>query len=165
MANQTLETGLAVLRFARDKTLKLLQDFPTDRWTHQPFPDANHALWNAGHLAQTDDSVLVSFKKRASALPDDWGHLFGMGSKPTGNVRDYPGFSEVQAALGTLHEELLAWFGTMDETRLAEALPADWQSFAANYGVLMSALAWHEGLHTGQIIALRKSLGLAPKFA
>ena len=35
-------------------------------------------------------------------------------------------------------------------------------TFAANLGMLMTSIAWHEGLHAGQLTVVRKSLGLAP---
>jgi hypothetical protein len=43
-------------------------------------------------------------------------------------------------------------------------LPKDYEMFAANYCGLASSLAWHEGMHAGQLTMLRRDIGLGPKF-
>ena len=60
--------------------------------------------------------------------------------------------------------ELLAWFREMPTGQLISPVPEDWKSFGATPGILMSTLAWHEGLHAGQLTVIRKSLGFVPKF-
>ena len=52
----------------------------------------------------------------------------------------------------------------MSGERLAAALPEDWQVFAKSYGVLINTIAWHEGMHAGQLTVIRRELGLGPKF-
>ncbi|MCZ6816774.1 MAG: DinB family protein, partial [Planctomycetota bacterium] len=59
---------------------------------------------------------------------------------------------------------LVAWFLSMSGERLAAALPEDWQVFAKSYGVLINTIAWHEGMHAGQLTVIRRELGLGPKF-
>ena len=47
------------LEFARNFTESLLEKFKTpEEFTHQVHPNANHALWFAGHIAQTDNFFL-----------------------------------------------------------------------------------------------------------
>ena len=52
----------------------------------------------------------------------------------------------------------------MPTEQLISPVPEEWNSFGANYGILMGTLAWHEGLHAGQLTVIRKSLGIVPKF-
>ena len=61
----------------------------------------------------------------------------------------------------------LLWIPYLDDHRaaaIAQPLPDDIKGFAANHATLMTTLAWHEGLHAGQLTIVRKSLGIAPKF-
>jgi hypothetical protein len=47
---------------------------------------------------------------------------------------------------------------------LTSPLPKELETFARSYGGMMCSIAWHEGVHAGQLTVVRKSLGLAPKF-
>jgi uncharacterized damage-inducible protein DinB len=164
MGSQLLETGLAALAFSRKATLGLFEDIPDSKICHQPFAGANHPLWTLGHLACTDEFFLKELAGRPYNNPDEWPKLFFMGSKPTPSARDYPPVSEVKAALDQNREVLVGWFKSMSDTDLLKPIEGDLATFAANRAVLMSTIAWHEGLHAGQMSAIRKSLGLAPKF-
>jgi hypothetical protein len=165
MATAVLENGLAALAFARRVTLGLLEDVPKDRLFHQLTSGGNHAAWVIGHLAVTDDTLLSGLGGRAPKCPKSWEKLFGMGSQPTGNPSDYPPVAEITERLSQCREELAAWFGSMDEAKLASPLPKDMETFAASHGALMSSLAVHEGLHAGQLTMIRRDLGIGPKFA
>lgn len=164
MSNSILEQGSTVLAFSRRALLGISEDIPADKLTYQPFPGANHALWIQGHLASTDDYFLTALGRRKSELPAAWGALFGMGSSPAADARKYPALSEVRDALARCRESLLGWFRSLSASQLDAALPDDLKGFAPNHVGLMFSLAWHEGLHTGQLSAIRKSLGLKPKF-
>jgi DinB superfamily len=164
MSNPILEAGLTVLAFSRQSLLTLAEDFPKDKLTHQPFPGANHALWLMGHLANADDFFMAELGKKPMPQFEKTKALFFMGSKPTPNVKDYPPIEEIRSYLSSAREGLVSWFKSMPPTQLAAPLPEDWKPFAPTYGALMFSIAWHEGLHTGQLTTLRKSLGLSPKF-
>ena len=164
MSNIALDNGIAALQFARQATLGLLEDIPADKLAHQPCDAANHALWIVGHLAHADDFFMTALVKRPSKCSDDWKKLFGMGSTPQPEADAYPGLPELTESLSDRREELLGWFKAMTPQDFARPLPEDMAQFAANRGILMSSLAWHEGLHTGQLSVVRKSLGIAPKF-
>ena len=164
MSNLVLENGIAALSFARHWTLELLSDFPQDKLTHQPCAAGNHALWIARHIAYADDVFASKVGNKPARFSGSWVKLFGMGSIPQADAGAYPSMSEVTNALADNREGLLAWFGSMSAEELAKPLPDDFKTFAATFGQLMTSIAWHEGLHAGQLTVVRKSLGLAPKF-
>jgi hypothetical protein len=164
MGSALLETGLAALAFSRKVTLGLFEDIPDNKICHQPFAGANHPLWTLGHLACTDEYFLKEVGGRPYNRFENWSKLFFMGSKPTANPKDYPPVAEVKAALDKNRQELIGWFKSMSDAELGKPFEGDMAQFAANRGILMSTIAWHEGLHAGQMSAVRKSLGLAPKF-
>ncbi|MCB9849329.1 MAG: DinB family protein [Phycisphaerales bacterium] len=164
MASAVVESGLTVLAFAREATLGFLADIPEDKWCHQPVPGANHALWVVGHLAHTDNYFLTAIAGQASKIPADWDELFGMGSTPVGDASKYPNIAETRDYLCSLREGVLAWYGAMDEAQAATPTPDELKPFAPNFGQLAHSIAWHEGMHAGQITVVRKSLGIAPKF-
>ncbi len=158
--SSALEIGKATLDLARRSTLKLVQDIPPDKLTHQPAPSTNHALWVLGHLACTDNFFLTSLAKLEPVIEESWNKLFGMGSEPTDDPQSYPSLDEVKAGLEKARTALADWCQSMDEQQLLSPLPDEMGSFAPNFAALMCSIAWHEGLHAGQLSAVRRSLGL-----
>lgn len=165
MSGKSVQAGLAALEFSRRALLGFLEDVPEGKWCHQPIPGANHALWIVGHLAHTDNYFLTAVAGRESRVPADWDELFGMGSKPVGDPGKYPNPAAVKDVLRSRRDELLAWFSSLSDAQLAKPLEGDLAGFAPDHAALASSIAWHEGLHSGQLTVVRKSLGFAPKFA
>ncbi len=163
MSNQALENGLAALGFARQVTLGLLEDFPEDKLFHQLVPGGNHAAWIIGHLTVTDANYLADIARQEANCPEAWRNLFGIGSRPTDNPADYPTMPDLRQHFDRRREELLAWFKSLDASKLASPLPEELGTVAKTYGATMSTLAVHEGLHAGQLAMIRRCLGLGPK--
>ena len=163
MANMLLDNGLSLLNFARQATLAFLGDIPEDRLCYRPIPEGNHAVWLIGHIALTDDSVRNKLGGGAAKCPQEWSKLFGQGSKPLPDPSDYPSSAEMKAHLSGTREDLIGWFKSMSEAKLTEHLPGD-DLRAPNYAALMAFLAYHEGLHAGQLRVIGQALGKPPKF-
>ncbi len=158
------DVGLAALRFSRKLLSGMLDATPDGMWCAQPVAGINHPLWLMGHVAWEDDDILVTLTGGASALPDGWKAMFGTGSKPSSSLNDYPPVSEVRRCFDMTRESLLAWYGGLDEATLASPLPDALQGTAESYAALAGTLAWHEGLHAGQLTVARKLMGLPPVF-
>jgi hypothetical protein len=107
---------------------------------------------------------LVALGGREATLPESWASLFGPGSDPSDDAAEYPSAADVLYQLSAQRDALTAWFREMDSQRLRQPLPPNWARFGATHAVLMNTIAWHEGLHAGQLSVVRKSLGLAPRF-
>lgn len=163
MSRAVLEAGLSTMAFARKSLLALIEDVPAERLVHPPTPNGNHALWILGHLVWTDDFFLSGLSGSASLCSPHFVEQFGMGSTPVYRADAYPPLAELRTRAARHREGLEAYFRSLPDTRLNEALPEKY-AFAANYMSLPGVLAWHEGMHTGQLTVVRRSLGLAPKF-
>lgn len=164
MSKQLVETGLATLEFSRRQLLSLLEDVPDDKLTHPPSPGANHALWIVGHLASADNFFMTTLGKQPACVKEEWAGLFGMGSTPVADASKYPSLAQLKDVAHSSRTRLCEWFGSLDETQLFTELPEDFKTFAPHFGGLMFSIAWHEGLHTGQLSAVRRSLGIPPKY-
>ncbi len=162
MDNPSVSNAIAILEFSRRVTLALLEDVPEDKWCYQPIPEANHATWIVGHIAVTDDSALAALSGQSS-LAESWKGLF-MGSKPNPDLAAYPSPAEMLRELGRIREGVVGWYKSASEDMLLAPIPGRLASLAPNRVALAASIAWHEGLHTGQLSLVRKSLGFAPKF-
>jgi len=151
----TIEHALATLAACRKTLTDLLSRFPADKATFQPAAVVNHALWQVGHLAHTEDWYVGLLDGKSGTLPQTYAALFGYGSTIE-TPEAYPSFGEVKKHLHTVRERLVAAVlaGTDDKLagRCAE-LGTDL------LGGLFS-VAWHEGWHSGQLSIIRRALDL-----
>ncbi|MFM9995627.1 MAG: DinB family protein [Phycisphaerales bacterium] len=158
------EQGIMALTFARGVLLKLLDSIPADKVTAQPIPACNHALWVAGHVADTDDFFVRTLTGKPSALPAGWKEKFGGGSAPSPDPKAYPPLAEVKRVLADRRDALIAYFRSLDRGALLTPTPEKVKFFGPTVGSLAGSIAWHEGLHAGQVTMVRKGLGMPPLF-
>lgn len=148
---------------ARETSERLLADFQSpEDWTRQVHPNCNHALWFAGHMAQTDNffiSVLDASKAKNSP---EFATLFGMGSKPSPNPSDYPSPEEVLAVMRERRAALLSILDSLSEEDLGEKMPKGTPEFLPDKGSVFETSIWHEGMHSGQLSVARRALGHQP---
>ena len=149
--------------FARDYTCSLFEQFKTtDEWVHQVHEKANHALWCAGHIANTDNFALTILAPDRVRNLDGYQELFGGGSQPTGDASKYPKPEEVLAYLKERRETLLNVLDAMSEDDLGKPTSDEAPEFMPTVESVFRILIWHEGLHTGQASIAHRGLGRAP---
>ena len=163
--SDVLTNGLVAMELSRQSVLALFNDVPEDQLSAQPFEGANHMLWQMGHLAVTDDQFRQLLAGSEGVCPAGWTELFGMGSEPVGDALTYPSLVELKEKAAEARNVLIDWFKSQSDEKLREPTPAEIQSLAPTVGAVMSAVAFHEGMHIGQITVLRKALGLPRVFA
>ncbi len=159
-----MEPGLNALAFARGVTTKLARDIAQDQMTHRPMPNCNHTAWLLGHLAYADNGFYTKLSGNDPVIPENFEALFGMGTTPSDDACLYPSKAELLEVLERSHAALTDWFKSLPEEKLAEPLPEGMEMFGANHATLAATMAWHEGVHNGQLIEVRRSLGLSRVF-
>ena len=160
----TKERALATLALARNSLNALLEDIPEDKMLYSPIPGGNHALWIIGHLTAGDDFFAGMLDGQGKKLPQQYETAFGMGSKISNDPAAYPPVAEVKQHFAITHERFVQAYQAASEAALAEPLPEEMGGFVPDKLSLPMGLAFHEGLHTGQLTVIRRSLGLEPKF-
>jgi hypothetical protein len=157
---ERLQRNLVAVRKASER---LLTDFRTpQQWVFQVHPSCNHALWFAGHMAQSDNFFIsLVAPERTKELPEYPGK-FGMGSQPTGQPADYPPPESVLATMRDRRRVLLEALADMNDDDLAKKLPAGTPDFLSDVGSVFELAIWHEGQHSGQISITRRAMGHKP---
>jgi uncharacterized damage-inducible protein DinB len=149
-----------------DWTTKSVQDvfdsIPVDKYLYQPYPGANHALWTLGHLATVHQYFLSKLAGKDRDLFDKYREMFFARSQPKPDAASYPSLDVVRDYFKTSRAAFRAWIESLTDEQLAAPLPEGFKDFAATLGGFLIRLVWHEGMHYGQLTAIRKSLGLAP---
>lgn len=157
------------LNLARRLTKNMLADFNTlNDWFYQAHEHANHALWIVGHLGLADNAFISKFRPKLASETDGWKEIFWFGSQPTNNPKDYPPIDEVLEYFDARRELLLQVLASLSMDELSQpAPPAGTQSpiaGAPNIGQVFFFIAYHEGVHSGQLSIARRGLGHPPLF-
>ena len=161
--------AISSLKLARKLTKNMLADFNTlDDWFYQAHENANHALWIVGHLGLADNAFASKFRPKTGSEPEGWRDRFWFGSQPTRDPKSYPPVDEVLDYFDDRRETLLKVIDDVSiEELLKPAPPADAPSpiaGAPNIGQVFFFVAYHEGMHCGQLSVARRGLGYAPLF-
>lgn len=160
-ARATCDAGLHMMGITRWLTMRAVGDLKPEQWLHQVAPGANHPMFNFGHIVACDGGFLLAAGGPRSPVPDSYGPLFDGGSAPIANASAYPepaALLEVaERARAALVERLQSLSGEellapIAEPRLKDLIPSLAQ--------LPNFISMHEGTHTGQILIVRKALGL-----
>lgn len=150
------------LNWVRGTSISLLKDWPADKFCHQIQPSDNHPVWVMGHLASTDAWIGKEFGIPGTGVPETYAKLFGGGSKPTSNAADYPPAAEVRKSFDQTRAAMLAWLEKAPDAVLNASIKEKTGGFADDGWDAVLKLAWHEGLHFGQVATIRKGMGLPP---
>jgi uncharacterized damage-inducible protein DinB len=159
--------GRHALKFSRRLSEGLLGSFKTpENWVFQIHPKANHPLWIAGHLALVDNAFINRFRPALAKKSEGWDALFGFGSQPKPDASLYPAPEEVLSYFRGRREVLLKVLNELSEEELRAAAPAAGErspiAGAPSLGHAFIFIAYHEGLHSGQLTVTHRALGHAP---
>ena len=151
------------LEAARAFTSRILEDFrrPQD-WVAQVCNQSNHALWFVGHMATTDNFFISLLAPEKAEPRAHYQELFALGSTPSPNLEDYPPVDEVRAYMDERRQTLLQILDRLSDAEMATKTPEGTPDFLADYGQVFETAIWHEGLHSGQLTMVRRSLGHKP---
>jgi uncharacterized damage-inducible protein DinB len=151
------------LQSARQLSERMLADFETpEQWTHQVCEGGNHALWFAGHMANTDNFLISLVAPERARELDGFSATFGMGSKPQPDAKHYPSIAEVLSYMRERRATLLDVLDGLSDDDLSRPTPEGAPDFLADFASVFELAVWHEGLHSGQLSVVRRSLGHEP---
>ncbi len=151
------------LERSRDYSEQLLAAFHTPaQWTHQVHPQANHALWFAGHMGVVDNFLISLIEPDRADWRPALQERFGMGSSPLPDAGSYPPPADVLDYMHQRRAVLLAILDRLAEDDLNRPMPHGAPAFLPDFGSAFQTAAWHEGLHSGQLSVTHRALGNPP---
>ena len=159
MTEPTLDDALAaldVVRKTRQSAAQIVDALPADALVTVPPGFSNHVLWNVGHLVVTMQSLVYGLSGLPLGVPDAWVAAFRKGTAPQNGVAAVP-YDEVRDAFLALPDQ------TEADLRAGRFEP--YREYTTTPGVVLVSAEdalrfnlYHEGLHLGAILALRKHL-------
>ncbi len=119
----------------------------------------NHAAWCLGHLALTMHRAAERIADETIEL--DWDpEPFAFGSTPSPDRDGYPPLDELQRRVHNTLHQLADAVRKAGEAGLAREVP--WGNTRTTARDLALRMVFHNGLHCGQMVDLRRALGFAP---
>ena len=158
-----LQLAVEQILFARNYTIRLLDQTPATEWFRQPPGGVSHIAWQVGHLAFAE--YTLALREIRGPQPQDTDlisekhlNLFGADSVPDPDPEKYPDQPELRAVFDRVHEQVLRELACLGEGELDQPVP-DPLPFAKTKLLMLFWCARHEMLHAGQIGLLRRQLG------
>ena len=148
---------LDLIRRNRLKILALVEGLSAEQLTTIPPGFRNHMLWNAGHLAVALQSLCYKMSGLPILLPAEAPAQFGKGTDPSGWGTSTP-LPDPEAVLAWLLPGVEAL-----ERDIARGVFVTYTPYETSMGNVLTSLPealdhvlWHEGLHFGTLLAMRK---------
>jgi len=117
----------------------------------------NHVTWCLGHLAITMHRISERIAQRE--LPLEWNpEAFAFGSTPSTDPKANPTFAEVQLRFETATQLLAKTLRELNDADLERTIP--WGAGQTTVRDAALRMVFHNGTHCGQIVDLRRALGM-----
>lgn len=161
-----LQLAIDQITFARNYTVRLLDQTKTDDWFRQLPGGITHIAWQVGHLSMAQyrlalERIRGRRSEDTSLIPDDNLTLFGKDSVPVADPARYPTSGDIRSVFDRVHQQLLKELPTLDEKELDQPVLKPHPLAKTKLWALLWC-AQHEMLHAGQIGLLRRQLGYTP---
>ena len=124
----------------------------------------NHAHWIVGHLIFSEGR----YREMTLGVPNpcqSMQAMFGGGSKPCLDGKDYPKYEDLFQKLQSMQEEFLFWVDGLTEADLDQSIkdvPSQFELLFGTWrnGLMLRAIHWMQ--HYGQLTDCRRAAGRPP---
>lgn len=145
--------------FVRNRTVLMLESTADELADQMPSGFRNSIRWNAGHIFLSQDTLMYSFAGADHQVPEHYFPLFQMNTSPLEWKTQPPSLAKLKEKLAVQPDRIRRDFSG----RLEEKIIRPFQIGEYRLETLAEVLAfanWHEGLHQGVIISLKRACGI-----
>ena len=163
------EFAVTGLEMARWMTLAGVEGLTEAEMTYQPKEGMNHPLWLLGHIAVSENGLILRLCSGKDLLSGDWQGKFGIKSVPVADAKAYPKKEEVLAALAKTHEAAIEYVRSLAASDLDKRpmnlgeMPPSAQARFSTIARCIAGHVAHEASHVGQMAVLRRLMGKQPR--
>lgn len=153
-----MQQQLNILKATRANILKAIDGISLEQLNEIPAGFNNNLIWNAGHVAVTQQLLCYAMSGIEVKLPKEIITVYRKGAKPEKAI--------TQAEVDQIKE----WLTTSIDWLIADleaGIFKSYKEYQTSYGFKLTSITdavsfnnVHEGMHLGYIIALKKHLGI-----
>lgn len=136
-----------------------LKDLTDSDLMLRPVPGMNHLAWQLGHLISSECRIMGQIGAKMPDLPPGFEEKH---TKETATSDDPKKFLSKKDYLSTwekVRAASLAAVNSIDEREYDKPAPEDMREYAPTVGDALLLIGWHELMHVGQFVAVRRKLG------
>ncbi|TWT92717.1 DinB family protein [Stieleria varia] len=165
-AAQMLTAAIGQIQYARDYTLQLLDETPTETWFDIPSGLPSNIAWQVGHLTVSQYGLLL-FRLRGrqdedlELIPSRFRKAYSRGSTPSSDIDKQLSASELRDRMDRVHAIAMKTLVEISVETLLESEEMPYAVYPNKLGAILFC-PLHEQIHAGQIGLIRRALGLAP---
>lgn len=154
-----MNKSITISRAFRTHLVELLDSIPIEKLTETPPKFNNNIWWNIAHVAVTQQLLVYKLSGLPMNLPTEIIEKYSKGSKP---CEDF-----VPQELTLIRESLTS---LIDQTEkdYSQGVFKDFNEYKTSANVwlknvedAMSFNVFHEGIHLGSILALKRAIGIS----
>jgi len=151
-----LSTAAFIFKRNQDMLAKAIDGLTDEQWVARPQDSCNSVFWLVGHMvwARSRALKLVGF-----TWTKPWLDMFARGSKPTETPQN-PSVEDMLDAWQELGTVFPAKLEEIPAEVLAKPVDQPSPSFDGTVGGMVSFLSMHESYHVGQVVYVRRLLGV-----
>lgn len=144
------------IRSTRHFLLSITEGLTNEQLNRIPDGFNNNIIWNMAHLVATTESICYRRNGQLMHISQEFFDAYKPGSKPVGDCS--------QEAITGIKALLLSSIGQLEaDYSIGKMQAGSYETFVTRYGVTVADagaainfLPFHEGMHTGYIMALKK---------
>jgi hypothetical protein len=141
------------LDLTRERTLQQLEATTEETADQMPPGYRNTLRWNLGHILTVQETLCLKLAGDSFDLPETYPAFFANGTKPADWQAEPPSLDTLKLQLT---EQSLRIKQKLAD-RLGEKLAQPFRGIETVGGIIVFSL-YHEGLHTGYMMAMRKTI-------
>lgn len=152
----SVKIQLTHLSKARKFMLKMIEGLTLEQLNALPKGHRNNIVWNIAHLVVTQQLLCYRLSGLPCLVSDEWIEAYRKGTFPTEKI-SFEQFEEIKRLFIELPLRL--------ESDLAAGLFKTYAPYTTSVGIVLSNIeeairfnAFHEGIHLGVLLALKKGL-------
>ncbi|WP_299213318.1 DinB family protein [uncultured Aquimarina sp.] len=151
-----MKDQLEITRTNRKLLLKIMDNYSLEDLNKVPEGFSNNLIWNIAHVVVTQQLLVYKLSGLPLMIDDEMISLYKKGTKTERMVS--------QEEVNTIKELL---FSTLDKTEedISAGIFKEYQEYPTSTGFVLKSVKdamsfnnFHEGIHLGYILALKKSL-------
>lgn len=142
------------IKATRKFLIEFVKDLSSDEFNKVPAGFNNNIIWNLGHLVAAQQGICYTRAGLTPPVPEKFILEFKPGTKPERTYKE----NEIEEVIQMLFDTLDKFFIDFEQNFFSS-----YNTFTTRYGVALSNiddavsfLVFHEGLHTGYIMALKR---------
>ncbi|WP_461453610.1 DinB family protein [Mucilaginibacter sp.] len=149
-----MKRAIEILKFPRQRVLNEISHLSVEQLNKIPGGFNNNIIWNLGHMIASQQGICYLRAGLPASVEEAFFHTYKSGTKPEGFL-DAAGVEKIKKMLFTTLEQL--------DTDQDSGIMANYTPFVTRYDVeinnideAIAFLPFHDGLHIGYIMSLRK---------